>query len=366
MPKKAKNQYYTVTATLPNGRRKYYRGKTKKEAEKKRDAESLDIEMGVNVDDKITVSELTKLWLKIRIEGGLHERSIETIKGILDRYILPTLGKQMVREVLPYHIRFLMSKMSRYSQSTQRKVIQYTRSIFELAVENRIIGRNPCVRTIKAGGTKPKEIEPLTDEQCDILLSATKGTRVWLFIVLLLYTGMRKGEALGLMWKDIDFKKDTIKISRSIVYLNENKDGIINNECKTKASHRTVPMITTLSDALKAEKKKSKSQYVFSMQNGSYLSEHSFRSMWRLIDDRSVKTKRAASINDRPIDFEVHPHLLRHTFATRLIRNGMEPKQVMYLLGHSTMNVTMEIYIHYQEELRRKEAQEKIAKAWNA
>ena len=366
MPKQTTTRrYYTVTASLPNGKRKYYRGKTKEEAEEKRDKDLKGPRLSDRVNSTITVSELSSVWINIRSQQDLHERSLETVQGILNRYIVPSIGHLPVWDVQPYHIRVMMAEMSGYSSSTQRKILQYTRSIFELAVENNIISRNPCVNTIKSSGKKPQEVEPLTDEQCKVLLSATEGTRVWLFIMLLLYAGLRKGEALGLMWKDIDFSNETIQINRTIVYLDNNKHGIINKNCKSEAAHRTIPMIKKLSAALLAAKNESKSQYVFSMRNNDYLSDNSYRSMWRLVEDRSVKTLTKQSINDRPIDFKVHPHMLRHTFATRLIRGGMEPKQVMYLLGHSSLKVTMEIYVHYQEELRRAEAHSKMEETWN-
>lgn len=357
------SNYYTVTATLPNGKRKYYRGKTRKEAEEKRDRDRMALGLGVRIDDKTRFRDFAETWFMLRKDLGLHQKSIDTIRITLDAYILPNIGNLVVKDIKPYDIRVLMHRVSQYSRSVQLKTIQYTRSILCLAVENSLLASNPALPSIKAGGRKPEEVEVLTDEQCRRLLEVTKGTRVWLFLMVLRYAGLRRGEALGLMWSDIDFDKGTLSVRRSLVWPVGNLAGEINPDCKTAASIRTIPMVSVLSAALREAKSKSRSVYVFSMKDGKFLSEGSFRSMWKLIETRSRPAGKNYKSIDRGIDFRVHSHQLRHTCATAWIRSGMDPKQVMYLMGHSSLDMTLEIYSHYEEELRREEAKERMEKA---
>ena len=112
---------------------------------------------------------------------------------------------------------------------------------------------------------------------------------------------------------------------------------------------------------LKEEKKTSKSLYVFSMKNGSFLSESSFRRMWDLIAYRSTETKGKNTIIPRTPDFDVHPHQLRHTCITRWIESGLTAKEAQYLAGHATPDVTMRIYAHYRREQKLAETAAKMA-----
>jgi len=353
-------KYYTVTATLPNGKRKYYRGKTRREAEEKREKDLIAIGKGIRIGDKTTFEELARIWYEIKRDSNIRQVSIEAIERTMRIYVLPVLGPMRIVDIKPYNIRMLMHTLSGLSNSIHAKVRGVVKSVLDLAVENELIGVNPCLPTIKAGGKKTEEVVPLSDEQCRILLESLKGTEAWLFVMVLLYAGLRKGEALGLMWKDIDFKAGTLTVNRSIVYTSANKRGDINPEGKTKASHRTIPMVSVLSDALLEAHRKSRSMYVFPMKGGRYKTESAFNGMWDAIRRRSVFAKTEHGRLDRPITFHVHPHQLRHTCATSWVRSGMDIRQVMYLMGHSRMDVTLEIYSHYEEELRRDEARQKM------
>lgn len=354
------SKYYTVTTTLPNGKRKYYRGKTRKEAEDKREKDLIAIGKGVKIGDDTTFRELANVWYAIKCDKNLHTASLDSIEQNMKLHVLPILGGMKIVDIKPYHIRMLMHAKAGFSNSLQSKVMQITKGVLELAVENELIPSNPCLKSIKAEGKKPQEVVPLTDQQCRVLLEATKGTKVWLFVMTLLYAGLRRGEALGLMWKDIDFDAGTLTVNRSIVYPSTNAIGEINTDCKTSAAHRTIPLVSVLKSALLEAKGKSRSLYVFSGADGKFLTKSGFESMWNVITTHSVFNTSKKPRHDVPIDFHVHPHQLRHTCATAWIRSGLDPRQVMYLMGHASMDVTMEIYTHYEEELRRSEAVEKM------
>ncbi len=88
---------------------------------------------------------------------------------------------------------------------------------------------------------------------------------------------------------------------------------------------------------------------MFSMQDGSFLSKTSLRRMWDVIGRRTVGSETKRSLVDRVLDFKVHPHQLRHTCITRWIESGMDLKEVQYLAGHATADITMNIYAHYRK-----------------
>ena len=333
----AKQKTYTVTLTLPDGSRRYYRAATREEAEAKRERDQALLGLGVNISDNSTFKELAEYWFKLMKEDQLHKKSQEIIRSTLKTHIYPMLGHRPVKEVKPADIMALMKSVSRCSSSLQKKVLQYTKSIFGFAVDNDLILKNPVISSIKAGGSAPDEVTALTDDQCTALLESVRDTRAYLFVELLLYTGLRRGEALGLMWQDIDFDKAVLSISRSIVYPDDNPAGEINSELKTSNARRVVPVVPWLLEDLKVAHKASRSLYVFSMQDGSFLSKSSFRRLWEIIDRRDL-------------GFSVHPHQLRHTCITRWIESGLDMSEAQYLAGHATADITMNIYTHYRKE----------------
>lgn len=354
---------YTLTLKLPDGSRKYFRGKTKKEAEQKRDAAKFQLGMGVDISCNTTVKELAETWYRIYKEDNadIHVRSKEIIRGTMDRYVIPKLGRMKVTDVKPLHIQSIMMSVSGYSKSTQKKVLQILRAVFNTAVENGMIARTPIPSSIKAGGAAPAEKRPLTDAQCEALLEAVKGTRAYLFVLILLHSGLRAGEALGLMWKDFDFEAGTVTVNRSIVYPDSNRRGEVNPDMKTPASHRTIPLPWSVVAELKAERKKNHSVWVFSMQDGSFLSRDSYEGILEVIRCRTKgATPTQRELVKRTLDFHVHPHLLRHTCITRWFEKGLDVKEVQYLAGHARVDVTLGIYTHYCADRRGAETAAKI------
>lgn len=358
----ATKNLYTVTLTLPDGTRKYFRGKTKKEAEKKKDQAKLKLGMGIDISCKVTFAELSNTWFDLYKKGQLHKRSEETITNTLTRYILPILGNMQVVDVKPIHIQQLMTSVKDYSNSTQKKVLQYTKAIFDVAVENGMIARTPVSKSIKAGGPPPSEKVPLTKEQSAALLQAVEGTRAHLLVNVLLHAGLRIGEALGLMWSDVDFEHGAITVDRSIVFPEDNRSGEINTEMKTENARRTIPLPWNVIQELKQESLKSNSVWVFAKQDGSHHSYDSYRNLWDLVDRRTTVKRKVnqREIVARTLDFKVHPHLLRHTCITRWFEQGLDVKEVQTLAGHASSDITMDIYVHYVESQRWQETASKI------
>ena len=348
------NKRVRVTMTLPDGTRKYFDGKTKKEAEAKRDRAKLMMASGWDIGNTITFKELSEAWLEnYNAQPKLHPATKETTARIFNSYLIPELGSMKIQDIKPAHIDLMLAHHSDLSASTQKKMLTYAGKIFEKAIENDIIPKSPT-RNKKAIAEPPKKVGSLTDKQCQALLDAMKGTRAYPFILILMFCGLRKGEALGLMWRDIDFDTNMLTVDRSVVYLPSNKSGVINPLLKTEASHRIIPIPPVVAAELKKLKAKANSVYVFSMKDGSFLTESSFISMWRMIDARTIGGRSLGKLTKQTLDFHVHPHQLRHTCCTRWIKSGLSIKEVQYLMGHATANMTMNVYADYiaSEELK--------------
>lgn len=335
-----------VTLALPDGRRKYFSGATRKEAERKRDEAKIQLGCGIDIGNQMTFKEFSDLWMSnYESRCDIHPKTVECAKNIMNKHVIPALGNMKLQDIKPMHIDLMLRKMAGFSKSTQRKALIYAGAVFNKAIENDIIAKSPTFNK-KPIAKEPEQVHALTDEQCQTLLKAVKDTRVYPFIVVLLFCGLRKGEALGLMWKDVDFEKKLLHVDRAITYTDAHKEGIINTDMKSAAAHRIIPMSPEVISVLEKEKKHSKSVYVFSMHDGRYLSESSFDRMWDLVRYRTKGNEKSQL--PKLIDFHVHPHMLRHTCCTRWIASGMNPKEVQYLMGHSTIDMTMSVYAEYQ------------------
>lgn len=349
----AKKKLYTITLTLPDGKRKYYRGKTKKEAEAKRDKDKALLGRGIDISDNRTFKEVAELWFSLTKEDHVSTRTKELVRGIMNKHVYPVIGEKPIREVVPADIMFLMkTAATTASKGWQAKILTYTKAVFAFAVDNDLIVKTPVWSSIKPIGEPAKEVQPLTDAQCEALLRAVKGTRAYLFVELLLYTGLRRGEALGLMWSDIDFDQARLTVNRSIVYSNTDSSGEINPDLKTVNANRMVPIVPQLLEDLKKAKQASGSLYVFSMRDGSFLSKPSFRSMWEIVERRTDD-----------LGFSVHPHQLRHTCITKWVECGIDPKIAQDFAGHSDAMFTMNTYVHFRKEDRWQQAAELMAQA---
>ena len=175
-----------------------------------------------------------------------------------------------MRDIKPVHIRGVMSNLAGYSRSVQGKAVQILRSIFNAAVENHLIMRSPVSSALKAGGETAKEKVPLTPEQSQRLLDATAGTRAYPAVAIMLGAGLRKEEAIGLMWEDVDLESGYIHVRHAKAFCHGR--GQVADQLKSKAAYRDIPLPVWLTQILSDERAKSKSPFVLAMRNGESLS----------------------------------------------------------------------------------------------
>lgn len=367
--KKLNKKRYATHITTFTGDRVYVSAKSQEELDAK--VAKLKAEMGAGVDigDDTLFNDYADLWLQIYKKPKIRQNTYDTLKWHLEKNIKPFFKGKALREIKPLHIQAFMGTLSEYSYSIQAKCLQTVRAIFETAVDNDLLLKSPVRKRDKPGGAKPEEKEPLTNEQANHLLEAVKGTRAYLFCLIALATGMRRSEILGLMWEDVDFTTGHINVTHGMA-LNPHRDKCeVTTMLKTDSARRRLPMPLLLSYELEKEHRESRSKYVFSMRDGSPLSKCSYDAMWRAVTQRTADEKHPlgtirGSNNggqyEVSLDFKCHPHLLRHTYITQLFESGLDLKQVQYLAGHSTPDMTLSVYTHYRRKSREQETAEQV------
>lgn len=336
----------TVTLTLPDGTRKYFRGKTREIAEAKREDARRLMGQGIDISQDLTLAELTQLWFDTVKRPHLSGGTIYTDKTNINNHVLqPFIAGMCIRDIKPAHIITAMNNISHLSHSVQSKVLMHFKGIFDFAVDNNLILKSPVLSTIKARGAHAKEKVPLTPEQTSELLRATEGTRAHVAIALMAGAGLRREEASGLMWEDLDLENGILHVRHAIPFIRGQKPEVT-TQLKSEAAKRNIPMPLWLIDILRREKAQTNSVFVLHRLNGQCLTLSSFNRMWETGEKR--------------VDFDVHPHLLRHTCITRWVETGLDMKEVQYLAGHSSPEMTMRVYAHYDRAARFEATTERI------
>ena len=286
---------------------------------------------------------------------------------LLNNHILPYLDAVPLKKVTPIQVQLIMAALSGKSKTLNNQVLQVLRGVFFSAVDNNLLLKSPVPNSLRVGGIPAKEKTALTPEQSQRLLDAVNGTRAYLFCLIALQTGMRRGEICGLMWSDIDFQNRIIHVRHNAIL----KDGIttVSEDMKTAAAKRDIPIPPTLFGKLEQERRKSKSLYVVPGTDGSPMTKSSFSRMMGLIASRTaiapgeLGTSKPHTNVVRTLDFSVTAHQLRHTYITRLFESGLDIKEIQYLAGHTTVEMTLRVYTHYQKESRQAETARRVTEA---
>lgn len=330
---------------LPDGSRKYIYAKTQEELDRKELDLRIQLGMGIDLKNNDTFGEYAQMWYTTYKAKYLRPKSKEAILNALNTHILPNLSGYKMRDITPMHLQVLFNKLSEKSASLNHKVKTVLNEIFNTAVANNVIVKTPMVHTVRIEGKPAKEKEALTPEEEQMLLDALKNCdnvgaqNCYLFCLLALKTGLRCGELCGLMWSDINFEKAELTVTHNCIWTN-NCNVEVTATPKTEAGYRTIPLTPTVIFALRAEMAKTNSLFVFHLQgSGNPLTQTAFRRMWSHTKKADIETKYTA-------------HSLRHTFCTRLFEKGFDVKEIQYLMGHSTPEMTLKVYTHYQKAAR--------------
>ena len=369
---KQKKRYATHITTM-TGDRVYVSATSQEALDKKLAQLKKEIGVGVDISDNTLFNDYSIIWLNTyKKPPRVRQNSYDTMKYHLEKYVAPCFEGLRLKEIKPVHIQYFLSAIADKSFSVQSKCLQLVRNVFLSAEDNGLIYKSPVRSSDKPSGARPKEKEALTNDQVKRLLDATKGTRAYLFCLLVLSTGLRRGEVIGLMWEDIDFETGYINVTHNKALLPHGNDAPVTSLLKSEAGRRRLPMPLLLRHVLEEEKRRSTSPFVLPMKDGSSLTKGGFDALWRIVENRiaddkhplgSVRGSNCGGKFTVCLDFHVHPHLLRHTYITQLFESGLDIKQVQYLAGHSKPEVTMEIYTHYRRKAREGETAQQVNNA---
>ncbi len=352
-----KDGRWAAEITLEDGRRKPLYGKTQAEVIEKLKQAQYELKQGVlATGPKQKVEDHLNYWLE-----QVHKRKLRTSTYMRYRvalnHILPALGHIPLQKLTTRRIQQFYNQKLDEGQSTSsvRSMHKVLHQALDQAVKERLISINPSTG-ISLPSQEKRKVQLLTLEQARHLLEVARGTMMEPFVALALTIGIRLGEVLALRWQDIDFEAGTLYIHRTLTQGEHYR--YVDGEPKTEMSERILLLPQPVIDLLKSHRTQQNAErlkagpawqnrdFVFCTEDGKHFWPLSIRRrFYRLLKKAQLPRMRI--------------HDLRHNAASLLASAGVSPKVVQEMLGHSGIEMTMNVYTHTLPSMQ-KEAVEKM------
>ena len=346
-----KYSYVRKTMTF-EGKRYEVTGKTEQEALEKLAELKVSLQRGEKtVGGNSTVDSWYKEWMKVyKKPSGLTAKSLATYDQKYNGYIKPAVGSMKLKDVKEVHLQKILNQEEGRSFSHVSKIRMVMQELFGKARKTRLIVFDPSEDLKLPAVTKGKNRSITEDERKHILATA-ETHRAGLWVLTILYAGLRPGETAALLWKDIDFDQEVIHVYKAI---ESGSDAV--KDPKTEAGFRDIPIHASLLPKLKAAQREPFDR-VFTKQNGKPLTGDALQQLWksfrRALDIEMGAEVYRNQIVESKLAEDLTLYCLRHTFCTDLERAGVPINVAKELMGHSDISVTANIYTHKDTDVLR-------------
>lgn len=314
-----------------------------------------DNQLYTSVRDEIKLDDWFKRWVDVYKKKSVRPNTLREYTHIYTKNISPILGNRNINSLVKADIQQLIKKVNDdgYLYERQNKVKVILTDMFARAIEDDLMVKNPT-KGVKLYQDKISNARALTIGEQDVFFDFCKNTFYDNLFNVAVNTGLRPGELFALTIEDINFGEKYIDVNKTLVY-----QKYLDDECKTfhleppktKQSYRHVPINSTCIDYLRQQaelkeivanrRPKMQTDYLFVTKFNTPLNSVIYSDAIRSVVRRINETRSL----DNQFEF-FSGHTFRHTFATRCLEAGIQPKVVQSYLGHATLEMTMDLYTH--------------------
>ena len=332
-------------------RRKHFYGETRSDVADRLTRALQELQQGIiPADDRIKLDAFLDHWLEDTVKPSVRPKTYDSYKQLARLYLKPDLGHVRLSKLTPHDVRKFMN--AKIETGLSARTVLYCRAVLRRALRQAvcdgIIFRNVAT-LVEPPRSVRSEVKVLTPEQAGAFLEAIKEDRLQALYTVALSLGLRQGEALGLRWQDLDFDNRTLRVNKALQRVNGKVQLV---EPKTNRSRRTLPLpdsavqslcshrVRQMEERLKAGERWHEAGFVFTTPIGTPL------------DPRNVLREYHAALKRAGLPrFRFHD--LRHSCASLLLAQGVQPRTVMEILGHSQISITMDTYAHVMPAMMR-------------
>ena len=357
---------YRYTDQKTGARRNIY-AKDLPELREKEKSVASDLCDNIRIDSnlkKLTVNDLFQSYLDTK---EISDSTKVGYRSAWKNHVENSIGKYKVVQIPPSDIKKLYSDMSKkgLAKSSIKHIHNLLHPVLEMAVDDDIIRKNPAKSALGDYGREPEEKKALTLGQQRQLMEFVKSDNMYKcyrpMLTIMLGTGVRCGELVGLTWDDVDMEKKEIYIRRTLVY-KDYGDGLRLHVStpKTKSGIRTIPMTDSVYNAFAEQRElntmlgKDRNEFeVDSCRDFVFITRNNRPLLMCSVNKILANIVNAINALGLEETFpSISAHTMRHTFCTRMAENGMDIKVLQYLMGHANINITMQVYNHIADSSR--------------
>jgi integrase len=357
-------------------RRKSIYGKTRQEVQNQLTRALRGQQLGLPVESgRLTVGDWLKRWLETQKPPATKPKTYTAYEGQVRLHLIPAFGKKPLVKLQPQDVREFMQ--GKAEAGLRPKSIRHFRATLRVALNvamrDGLVARN-AASLVKPPPLEKSAVQVFTKEEAFRFLNLVKGHRLEAVFTVALSLGLREGEILGLRWQDVDMDAGKLHVRFSLQRVKRpgaTKGKLELLSPKTDHSRRVIMLPQVAVSALHAHRLRQEEErslcgsrwhetgMVFTTTIGTMLDQRNLlRSFYAIMNTRDSEDPEPDPKKKRRLLPRLRFHDLRHSAATLLLVQGVHPRSIMELLGHSSITTTMNTYGHVLEEMKRETARQ--------